>query len=313
MASRPAGWTSLDPGPLAPRSGASLTWTESEVIVLGGERHSDGAAFDPANGRWRLIAPSPLPPGVPQTAWTGDSLISVSDAAGRVTAAYDPVADRWRRLADAPPLKFESLGGSGMPAFHRAGDEAVLIGAWAAYSPRLDRWRDLPVPPAGLEAVGGAQAVAVAGRELWLVGTAGATYHLNLDTNEWGVFPAPKSATQNAFADAVAVEGELYFASETGVVSRLDGRSWKTVFAAPEGGSCVPQALAVRAQPVVRLCEATVSRGASGKWRTISSGLVCCYRTLVSTGDELFFWDSNDDVRNDPSAPRRALSVWSPG
>jgi hypothetical protein len=313
MASRAPGWTSLDAGPLAPRSGASVTWTESEVIVLGGERHADGAAFDPIDGRWRQIAPSPLPPGVPQTAWTGDSLVAVSDAAGRVTAAYDPAGDSWRRLADAPPLKFRSLGGFGRPAFYRAGDEVVLIGAWAAYSPRLDRWRDLPAPPVGLEAIGGTQAVAVAGREVWLVGTAGATYHLDLDTGEWGFFPAPKSATQNAFADAVVVENELYFASEAGVVSRLDGRRWKTVYAATEGGSCVPEALSVRAQPVVRLCEAVVARSASGKWETISPGMVCCYRTLVSTGDELFFWDSNDDVRNDPSAPRKKLLAWNPG
>lgn len=313
VTTRPAGWTSLDPGPLTPRSGASLTWTGSEVIILGGERHSDGAAFDPADGRWRQIAASPLPPGVPQTAWTGDSLIAVDDVGERVTAAYDPVTDRWRRLATAPPLKFRSLGGFGRPAFYRAGDEVVLIGAWAAYSPRLDRWRDLPVPPVGLEAIGGAHAVAVAGRELWLVGTAGATYRLNLDTGEWGVFPAPKTATQNAFADAVVVERELYFASEAGVISRLDGRKWKTVYLAPEGGSCVPDALSVRAQPVVRLCEGIVSRSASGKWRAISSGMVCCYRTLISTGEELFFWDSNDDVRNDNAAPRKALLVWNPG
>lgn len=81
-----------------------------EVIVLG-RRLADEFdvaaeyAFDPALGRWRGIAPSPLDgvsesAWIRESAWTGDLLLVGSR--DRKMAAYDPVADCWLRLPELP-------------------------------------------------------------------------------------------------------------------------------------------------------------------------------------------------------------------
>lgn len=305
------GWTILDDGPLSARSGASLTWTGTEVVVLGGEHHSDGAAFNPAKRSWRPIAQSPLPPGVPQTVWTGNLLLAVGGSAGsRSAAAYDPVGDNWREVAVPPALRFSHLGGVGRPSFHWADSEAVLVDSWAAYDPASGRWRELPAPPEGFGPVGEAQAVAVWGRDLWLIGPR-AVVRLDLGTGASAQFPAPRNGARDQFADGAVVGDDLYFAGESGVVSRLENGRWTTEHLAPGGAMCVPEIVELAGQPVVRTCAGIVSRG-SGGWEQISSDSACCYRTLVSSGRELFLWDSNDDVRNDPSAPRKSFRSWRP-
>jgi hypothetical protein len=229
-----------------------------------------------------------------------------------MAAAYDPRADAWQVLPAPPPSRLPNIAGAARPpALHWAGDEVVLVDAWAAYSPRTERWRDLPAPPAGAATIEQTQAVTVAGRQMWLLGAAGATYRLHLDANRWATLPAPPTVVANALADAVAVGDEVYFAGEDNVVRRLSGDDWKTVHLGPEGGGCVPEGLLVRGHPAFRLCHGIVS-SSSGRWQNISSALKCCYRTLVSSGTELFLWDSNDDVMNDPSAPRKAFQSWTP-
>src|SRR5262245_22108107 len=71
----PSLWVELDPGATAPLppapipavNGSAMVWTGTELIVWGGlvddepccSRSQDGAAFDPAAGTWRPIAPPP--------------------------------------------------------------------------------------------------------------------------------------------------------------------------------------------------------------------------------------------------------------
>ena len=70
----PSLWVELEPGATAPlppapipaRHGSALVWTGTELIVWGGVGDDpgdpgpqDGAAFDPAAGTWRQIAPPP--------------------------------------------------------------------------------------------------------------------------------------------------------------------------------------------------------------------------------------------------------------
>ncbi|HVL28514.1 MAG TPA: hypothetical protein VM390_10235 [Acidimicrobiales bacterium] len=290
-----------------------MAWTGSEVIVLGGERHRDGAAFDPARGDWRPISPSPLPAGLVRTVWTGSSLIAVTGPTGaRAAAAYDPRTDAWQALAAPPPSRFPNVSGSARPpALHWAGGEVVLVDAWAAYDPRTDRWRDLPTPQAGHMGIDQTQAVAAAERQMWLLGAGGTSHRFDFDTGRWTALPSPPTVASNGFADAVAVGGDVYFASEDGQVHRLAGDDWSPVHVAAGGGGCAPEAVSVLGQPVFKLCHGIVA-ASPGRWQQIPTEARCCYRTLVSSGTALFEWDSNDDARNDPTAPRKAFHVWRP-
>ena len=127
------GWHDLDRGPLTDRSRATVTWTGTEVIVLGGENNHDGAAYDPSTRQWRMIAEPPLVDGVPLAAWTGPGLYVVGpdpDPAvvgfgARWVAAHDPAADTWRQLAGVDPA-----------AAHRVADDDPRTSSRSARSRR---------------------------------------------------------------------------------------------------------------------------------------------------------------------------------
>ncbi len=89
----------LPPAPIPALYGSDLVWTGTELIVWGGveddqpcctESH-DGAAFDPAEGTWRQIAPAPDGVGAGVVLWTGSEMIVWNDGApDTVSATYDP-------------------------------------------------------------------------------------------------------------------------------------------------------------------------------------------------------------------------------
>jgi len=112
-------WSALPQAPIAPRADAAVVWTGRELLVWGGASgyqgenlRSDGAAYNPAADRWRLLAPAPLSGRQGQAAvWTGREVfvwggydhISAHDF--RVAddgAAYDPSSNTWRLLPPAP-------------------------------------------------------------------------------------------------------------------------------------------------------------------------------------------------------------------
>jgi len=83
------------------------------MIVVGGligyATATDGAAYDPNTGRWRIIATRPNPDHVVRLgAWTGTELVVFgvprSNLGGPATsgAAYDPATDTWRTIAALP-------------------------------------------------------------------------------------------------------------------------------------------------------------------------------------------------------------------
>jgi hypothetical protein len=83
------------------------------MLEIGGREGNaipgDGAAFDPSNGRWRHIAPAPVPVGTAAASvWTGSRLFVfggqlLSDETRPGPAAlYDPASDRWVVTATAP-------------------------------------------------------------------------------------------------------------------------------------------------------------------------------------------------------------------
>jgi hypothetical protein len=158
-------WHAMPPGPLSARSHVASAWTGHELVVWGGHTGDccipsemfldDGAAFDPATGRWRLLPAAPIVGRTPFSVWTGSELIvwGSRDRTVRYNdgAAYDPSTDSWRRIADAP---IEITDGSAV----WTGDEMIVFGAaldgnnhadtrtdiGAAYDPRSDSWRRIP-------------------------------------------------------------------------------------------------------------------------------------------------------------------------
>ncbi|MGL5809980.1 MAG: hypothetical protein ACRCYQ_08550 [Nocardioides sp.] len=150
-------WQELPPAPLSPRSEPVVTWTGSEVIVLGGiaRRCNDRAADD-------------------------------AGCALRDGAAYDVATRTWRAIAAAP---------FAVHAHHDAqvGRTWVLAkaGRWWAYDLVRDRWRGLPAPK-GVPASSGLAATDTA---VYVVGSRSDSpvQALNLDTDTWSALP-PDSA-----------------------------------------------------------------------------------------------------------------------
>ena len=178
-AASPDVFTEIAPGemveipdwPLTERTTPPMVWTGAELIAWGDGIYGlagDGAAFDLANGTWRVLADAPLSPrSESAVAWTGTEMIVWG---GRVEnsfyydgAAYDPVTDSWRRLPP-PPAVFAGKD----PSMLWTGDEAVILGAMgdadtygeyigaAAYDPVTDSWRSLANAPDSVRVGGGA-------------------------------------------------------------------------------------------------------------------------------------------------------------
>jgi hypothetical protein len=156
-------WTEMPASPLGPRSLPGGVWTGREFLVWGGadfsnpapyERYSDGAAFDPAAGTWRMLPPAPIDAREPLAVWTGKEMIvwGSQDREDRKVdgAAYDPAMNSWRPIADAP-IELTDAAASW------TGKEMIVFGAalhggnipesssaiGAAYDPTSDTWRTI--------------------------------------------------------------------------------------------------------------------------------------------------------------------------
>jgi len=170
-------WTAVDPGPLATRSEPKTVWTGTEVIVVGGllsdqyQALSDGAAFDPATGRWRRIANRPAPGRVLHAVWTGTELFTFgSDGLGLDTLttafAYNPSTDRWRRVPLPPSAKVPHAvvwTGRRVLAW-----QPGLAAPGALYDPATGRWS--PMPANSVPGAVSAGAAVWTGRELAVEG-----------------------------------------------------------------------------------------------------------------------------------------------
>lgn len=151
----PGAMVDLPDAPIADLRPDAGLWTGAEMIVWGGsegdgQRSGVGAAFNLANGTWRVLAPAPIV-GRSEAAmvWTGTEMLvwggfigddkSVDDG-----AAYNPVTDTWRLIPTAPITTDNRL-----TSMVWTGDEAIIVGvAAAAYNPVTNTWRRLADPPA---------------------------------------------------------------------------------------------------------------------------------------------------------------------
>jgi hypothetical protein len=151
----PGEMVELPDWPLSERTSPPMVWTGTELIAWGSGIYGlagDGAAFDLANGTWRVIAEAPISPRSEHAAaWTGTEMIlwggRVENVFYRDGAAYDPSTDTWRLLASPPP----SLNAPD-PKMVWTGNEAVVLSEddAAAYDPITDTWRTLAASPFGV-------------------------------------------------------------------------------------------------------------------------------------------------------------------
>lgn len=156
-------WDKLPTAPLSIRRYASGTWTGRELVVAGGFKlspsHSstyfrDAAAYNPATGQWRKIAPMPRREAGATAVWDGKEILFIGGAGPKGLLnhglAYNPAANRWRLL---PAM-----------AYPRTGFAAVWTGrqllVWGgltasrtppphgeAYTPTTSKWTALPASP----------------------------------------------------------------------------------------------------------------------------------------------------------------------
>jgi hypothetical protein len=152
-------------GPLLPlvkhRRGARLTWTGKEVIALGGlstaGQSSNNAAYDPAAGTWRKLAPAfgDIGVGDGASAWTGTELFVMPGYQDTKCVCpyltrpqlYDPAKNSWTR-EDRAPIAVQSNGSAAVWTGMRVlvvGQEAGTLAA-ALFDPTAHAWTAIPPP-----------------------------------------------------------------------------------------------------------------------------------------------------------------------
>jgi hypothetical protein len=157
-------WRRLPPAPLAGRSGHAAVWTGTDMLVWGGRRPApggrsetalaDGAAYRPATGGWRPIAPAPVTGN--RAVWSGRELLAFGHARrGGGTrprlegAAWDPRSGTWWRLPASPlPAGDEVevvLAGGDVAAFTYLDGERACHGG--LYDLATGSWRTLGACP----------------------------------------------------------------------------------------------------------------------------------------------------------------------
>jgi hypothetical protein len=156
-------WTILPSSPLRTTQPEIVAWAGQYLLAIGGATGSrssaTGAAFDPATGRWHLMAAVPFPVNVADatSVWTGRQLFVTDFGASGCGCAglYDPAANQWS-TARLP----KSLFRFGPMVATWTGSEVILAGVNAhlrlevtAYSPATNRWQVItPRLPAGQSA-----------------------------------------------------------------------------------------------------------------------------------------------------------------
>jgi hypothetical protein len=209
-------WASISEAPITGRSEHVAVWTGTEVIVWGGHveedlRLIDGAAYDPSTGRWRSIAPAPLPPDRYSGVWTGSELIVVGGGEATVTgAAYDPATDAWRTVSPPPiALVRYQLAWTGQRVLavggERTGEATEQQFRALAYEPGSDTWVDL----GGHEIASNEVAIAVTDGQLVVWSNGGDdTWRFDLATGAWSP-GAPAPTTCEGADRAVGVPGAV--------------------------------------------------------------------------------------------------------
>ncbi len=163
------GWLEVPPSPLSPRTQATVAWTGSEILVVGGSEFScppgagcpapttgafaDGAAYDPIKAAWRTIAEPPVAILWAEAATLGNDVFFLAStgysAAAPVLLRYDSLSDQWQ-IIDLPADA--SAGGI------VATDTALVVYGTTkvpgspvdvAFDPVAEAWEEIPDDPLG--------------------------------------------------------------------------------------------------------------------------------------------------------------------
>ena len=157
---QPGGWAAAPPSPLSPRHSIPAVTVGDEVLFLGGETsplcppaascvhppepQRDGAAYDPAQNRWRLLAPAPVAPSTGSTAVVDGTVYLLAEG---TFAGYDVDSDTWTTLP-APPESRGLLAAAGTSVVrYAATQEGGRVTADHVYEPATQTWRPLPRDP----------------------------------------------------------------------------------------------------------------------------------------------------------------------
>lgn len=156
------GWRTGTPMPLSPRDIGAVAWTGAEVLVVGGDDSApcpptasctgpdhyrrDGAAYDPATGRWRALpdAPAEIPPYA-AVAWL-DGRMYVQ--AGRRILAFEPEGNTWTTLPGSVP-EWQDLVAHDRRLITVSGSDELGVRPDRAFDPVDGTWADLPEDPLG--------------------------------------------------------------------------------------------------------------------------------------------------------------------
>lgn len=162
------GWAAIPPNPRGALTGASVVWTGSEAVAVGGTLASGGHAgvdaYDPSTQQWRVVSPD-VPLLAPIVTWTGSEVLAVGWAATgaprSVAATLDVSTGEWTIGANSPlPDKLWSANPwvwTGRELLVASGDHSTPGAAFhaIAYDPATDQWRtlaDAPLAPRNLAA-----------------------------------------------------------------------------------------------------------------------------------------------------------------
>lgn len=152
------GWEAIPPNPRGVVSGATVVWTGSEAVSVGGDVNDGVApgvtAYSPSTGLWRDIA-ADVPLLAPIVTWTGESVLAVGwTASGRprsVAASLSLDSGEWTILADAPaPDKLWSNDAwvwTGTELLVMSGVQEAEAPTVQAFNPTTNTWRMLASAP----------------------------------------------------------------------------------------------------------------------------------------------------------------------
>jgi hypothetical protein len=158
----PAPWTRLPDPPFAPRVGAVVAWTGSEVIAVGGNigppcppnasckpghYAKDGAAYVPAGRAWHPISSAPvdIPSSSPSALVSGRLFV----LAGDQLLAYDASSDVWSKIRTPSGFAGGQLVADRDRLVVVSGSDEGNVVPDRVYDPATAGWSTLPEDPIG--------------------------------------------------------------------------------------------------------------------------------------------------------------------